>query len=257
MGYRKSKKIRVENTEEMRRIENLPNLKKIVDKIKIECDQLSGYGLTLDCSVLNKKNGSQMSHTPNDEQVLTALKYYLVIRYVSVIDNFFHVLVKHNFDLRDIPLDYLFKKTELPKTEFSRGTVISSQFKFQNWSTINRVMSDIIGEGLDFTETFKRFITNRDINLNFDRFVAKQQLENIWDAIESVFDYRHRMAHSIETIEIDARTVRALRIELETFFYVVIQMCICAEKLENENVTSTEYQEKFDNELEKLVVLQF
>ena len=51
-------------------------------------------------------------------------------------------------------------------------------------------------------------------------------------------------------IPIDERKVRALGIELKTFFYVVNQMCICAEKLGNEEITSIEYQERFDNELE-------
>jgi len=197
MGFDKKKKIRVDDIAEIERIENLSEVNEIIQKIDNKCDQLSDYGLTLGCSVLNRKNGSTKSFTPNDEQVLTALNYYLVIRYVSIIDNFFHVIVKHNFNLRPLSLDYYFTNPTLPSTKFSKGAVISSQFNFQNWSIINRFMSGIIGGGLDFTETFKRFIKNRD-KKDFDRFVAKKQLDNIWNNFRTVFDYRHRMAHSIE-----------------------------------------------------------
>ena len=84
----------------------------------------------------------------------------------------------------------------MPSTTFSKGAVISSQFNFQNWSIINRFMSGIIGGGLDFTETFKRFIKNRDKKI-FDRFVAKEQLDTIWNDFTTIFNYRHEMAHSM------------------------------------------------------------
>lgn len=254
MAFKKKKEITITDLSKLRRIDRLPKLDDLGKIFSKEIDSLSEHGLTLGVFVLNKTLGSDKKFNPDDQMVLDAINSYLILRYSAIIDSFFHVLFKYNFNHRKLDLDYLFDNTTLPKTPFSKGTVISSQHDFQNWDNINRYMTLIIG--LPFKETFMRFVKKRR-KKDFDRYSAKIQLEQIWPEFEKLFNFRHKMAHSIKSIKIDERIVRVIGIELETFFYVVRMMNIGVLNLEKKKIQNSKYKEEFDKELERLTIFKF
>ena len=237
------------NTIKIKAIRNAPPLKHIIRAITSQLDEITQATL-LDMI-------PQQSRPQLKRKTLNALKNYAVLRYITIIEIFFLVLVKEYYDKNNFDLSKFFQNTKISiqssksikkhKMTFKKNEIISSNFNFQNLDVINDVMSEILG--VNFINSMVDYLQT-PTNTNAKEPFAKKNLLKYWSDFNQMFDDRNKISHSIKEIQLKSGHVRVLGWAVETFLIFSAAMVETSRNLRKQRVAKSNFSNRFKQEFE-------
>jgi hypothetical protein len=138
------------------------------------------------------------------------MKNYTIIRLVSILEDFFKILVCKLVDVNDLPLFPLYKSeasipigilNEMFQHEFTKGVLIANHFNFANYKEVNDVFTNLLRSHEQFAKT------------KFDFFGAIKKIywydppmhprgnapnDEIWHKFEIMFEIRNDIIHHMK-----------------------------------------------------------
>jgi hypothetical protein len=146
----------------------------------------------------------------NDNQ-RTELTNYVIIRLVSIMEDFFRALIKRAFDELDLPLSVIIKgnisiRVGLSDEIFSnknigtpkKGQILANEFNFAKYEDINKVFTEILNSNLKFKVLGMKFFSAIKKLGWYDPLqifeVARPMQEN-WDNFKNIFFPRNEIVH--------------------------------------------------------------
>jgi len=139
------------------------------------------------------------------------LKNYLIIRTVTLAENFFQNKAKEIIDKHDLDVSGLIETTAitdlestLKNTNRTKGELIATNFSFQNELHIDFVFSQLLGIKFFHWATFFKglFVFSTQI---YDRLLINP------DFLFDIFELRHKIVHNIWTI-VDYDSERVIKL---------------------------------------------
>ena len=245
-----SKKIKIiPHSIKIKAIRNAPPLKHIIRAITLQLDEITQTTL-LDMI-------PQQSRPQLKRKTLNALKSYAVLRYITLIEIFFLVLVKEYYDKNHFDLSKFFQNTKMPiqssksikkhKMTFKKNEIISSNFNFQNLDVINDIMSEILG--VNFINSMVDYLQTPTDTKAKEPF-AKKNLLKYWSDFNQMFDDRNKISHSIKEIQLNSGHVRVLGWLVETFMIFSAAMAENSRNLRKQRVAKSNFSNRFRQEFE-------
>lgn len=142
------------------------------------------------------------------KHITQALKNYVVIHLVTIIEDTVKRNFKYIIDQGDFEIKKLFYQDELHiklesldalKTkEITKGTIIASNFNFQNLNEIDYVFSSLFK--FNFFDTLLEFC-KLPLNIKGDEsqqyFEDRQSLLRNWDELKEITDLRNKVVHNL------------------------------------------------------------
>lgn len=174
------------------------------------------------------------------QDIVQAIKNYAIINLVTIIEDTTKRILKNIIDKNDFKVKNLFQRDELhvkleslddlKSEELTKGTIIASNFNFQNLYEVDYIFSNLFK--LNFFETLLEFCNlpqkteGEDAQ---DYFENRQFLLRNWDLLKDTIELRNKIVHNInynveyneERIHLLIDTVSTFLIEMAFFTYVL------------------------------------
>lgn len=155
------------------------------------------------------------------------LKNYLVIRLVSVMEDFFKTLVRERVDEYKIPLSLLYSgeaKMSIRhldellsnKKNGTRtiGEIIANESSFANFMEINTLFTKLLKSDKKFGRCGKDFLSGIKqldwYNPYKKKFSRAKSLNKNWDNFQKVFDVRNDIVHRMKNAELSIHQIASL-----------------------------------------------
>lgn len=174
------------------------------------------------------------------ESVIQALKNYVIINMVTIIEDTAKRLLKSLIDSNNFKVKNLFQRDELhirlesldalKSDELTKGVIIASNFNFQNVDEVNYVFSNLFK--MDFFDTLLEFCNLPQIIDGEDAshyLEDRQFLLKNWDHLKEITELRNKIVHNINSdvkynedqIHVLIHTVSVFLLEMVFFTYVL------------------------------------
>lgn len=226
----------------IKELNNAPELGEIINIIYDELDVITQTQLLKD-----------IDNPPEilKPEIFTAIEGYSIIRVVVIIEQFFRNLVKTMVDLNPELAKLVVTDGAFDDPHITIGQAVSTSFHFQNPNNINMLMTKILE--LHFFGKMKEHLA-LEPDSKAGNVYARAHLNDNWDDLLSVFEYRHQLSHSLKTkIELKRGYLRGLLYSAEVFLYLSLAMASSVERIRQKKVAKENYETEFDNELEKIL----
>ncbi|MGI0074124.1 MAG: hypothetical protein ACREA3_09980 [Nitrosotalea sp.] len=143
-----------------------------------------------------------------DRTILPMLKRYFIIRSVTIIEDYFKILVSELIDKYELPIDELLEKDEISislsqlkdikKKNITRGRIIATNFNFQDPQVINKVISKLFD--IHFFEQIQTYAKKHVMSSpKVDLMNHESDLLQNWNEFMQIFKLRHTLIHSRNT----------------------------------------------------------
>jgi hypothetical protein len=153
---------------------------------------------------------NQLKNAELDEHQKIWLENYLIIRLVSIMENFFRDLIQQRVDEYNLSLNLFFQghitiavgrfNEMLGKKNITRGTIVANEFNFANYKEINDKFTDLLKSdekfeklGMDFFSAVKKI----DWYDPYRIFKGAKSMNKNWDNFQKVFDIRNDIVHNM------------------------------------------------------------
>jgi len=169
------------------------------------------------------------------EPVIQSLKNYAIIYLVTIIEDTAKRDLQFIIDNGDLKIKNLFQRDELhigldslddlKSDELTKGTIIASNFNFQNPNVIDYVFSKMYK--LNFFETLLEFC-NLPVNIKTDQademYQDRQFLIKNWNLLKEIPELRNKIVHNLNyNVEYDTEQIHVLIRTVSVFLYFMIQ----------------------------------
>ncbi len=198
------------------------------------------------------------------QETVQALKNYVIINMVTIIEDTSKRLLKSLIDSNNFKVKNLFQRDELhiklesldvlKSNELTKGTIIASNFNFQNLNEINYVFSNLFK--FNFYDTLLEFCNLPQIieSKNAETYLMnKQLLLKNWDQLEEITEIRNKIVHNINyDVEYDENEILLLIDTVSAFLLEIVFFTYIVEEFNTPNSTGIveHLEEEFGNKFE-------
>lgn len=157
----------------------------------------------------------------------TWLKNYLVIRLVSVMEDFFKTLVRERVDEYKIPISSLYSGeakmsihhldellSNKKKGTHTTGEIIANESSFANFREINTLFTKLLKSDKKFGRCGKDFLSGIKqldwYNPYKEEFKRAKSLNKNWDNFQKTFDIRNDIVHRMKNAELSIHQIASL-----------------------------------------------
>jgi len=157
-------------------------------------------------AIYDNELDSVMTQIISSSKLRKELKNYLIVRQVAIIESILKKHVSNIIDNNHLDIIPLFDNQEftisisnidyIKKKDFTKGSIVATNFNFQNPNDINFVYSKLLQ--LDFFNLVKQSLT-LPIMQDSVRFSKKaNQLLKFWEELMEISEIRNEIVHSID-----------------------------------------------------------
>jgi hypothetical protein len=141
------------------------------------------------------------------------LTNFVIIRLVSIMEDFFKALIRRTFDEYDLPLSLVFKgivtiRVGLSDEIFSnknigtarKGQIVANEFNFANYEEVNTKFTELLNSNQKFKELGRDFfyaIKKLDWYDPLRIFDGARPMQENWDNFERIFSERNEIVHQM------------------------------------------------------------
>lgn len=139
-----------------------------------------------------------------------AIKNYIIIRTVSIIENYFKNTIREIVDKHDLQVTGIFPKDEIliPLNELheiknekiTKGRILAYAVNFQNFNQINKVITNLLSIN-DFNKSINEY-------KHSFQFTEGKAIWFEFKKIHELFEIRHKIIHELEDYDGNERSLK-------------------------------------------------
>lgn len=161
-----------------------------------------------------------------DKSLFNQIKNYIIIRLVSILEDFFKTLVINMVDNYDLPLNVLWNdEAKVPISILNemlskknlgmmmKGKIVANEFNFADAKKVNYVFTELLNTNEKFKEVNKEFFDAIKKHVWHDpyrNFKGTRSLEKNWRNFERMFDERNKIVHNMKTTDLSVKEIISL-----------------------------------------------
>lgn len=150
----------------------------------------------------------------NDEQFRTSLTNYLIIRTISMFENYMSNKAQQLVDKADLDITTLFKEEiviptslfNVVKEQVTKGKIVGMSYNFANLDDVNEVFSKLLNINY-FDEVLQRHNNEDQMNETFRYFDGAIEICKNWKNVKKMFELRNDIVHGMAYPKLSNRVI--------------------------------------------------